>query len=262
MYTKCRWTGARLLKSPIKLIGAKTNIKISYTSSYAKIIPVVKDEDYMVNKDLVGQKFNRLTVLSFAFKKNNSRMWECQCDCRKLTYVSTNCLTSGHTKSCGCLYLETRGTSNLKHGGCKELVDLYHVWENVKARCYNPKYAHFEDYGGRGITVETDWFKSFEVFSEWALANGYESGLSLERKDVNGNYEPRNCTWVTKQAQCWNKRNSRRIFIDNKEVSLSEYFYTHRRENNVDYANFSNRVCMGWDIEKALTVPVNTRRKK
>ena len=213
-------------------------------------------------EDIAGKKYNRLTLVRPAYKKGTRWIWECLCDCGNITFLESYAVKSGHTKSCGCLYLETRGKTRLVHGGCKELASLYHIWENMKARCFNPKSANYSHYGARGITVCDEWRQDFQSFINWSVANNYEYGLSIERLNVDGNYEPTNCKWIPRNAQGRNKRNSRRVIVDGEEVSLSEYFYSQKAEESIDYYNFSCRISLGWTLEKALSTPVNKRTKK
>lgn len=152
--------------------------------------------------DLTGQRFGSLTVIERDFTKSTTA-WKCQCDCGNECVVFSANLTRGHTKSCGCL--------RLKHG--QYYQKIYWVWSSMKKRCYNSNHPTFKNYGARGIKVCDEWKNSFQSFYEWAIKNGYESGLkqgecTLDRIDVNGNYEPSNCRWVSMKEQQNNKRNN------------------------------------------------------
>ena len=106
------------------------------------------------------------------------------------------------------------------HGG--RYTQLYSRYTDMKTRCFNPHYKRYADYGGRGVTVCDEWRNSFTRFRDWAVSNGYEDGLSLERIDVNGDYCPENCTWITMAEQAKNKRNSVKVRYHDTLLSLRE----------------------------------------
>lgn len=160
-------------------------------------------------KDLTGQRFGRLTVISrdedYVAPSGKIPRWKCKCDCgRTITVLGSN-LKSGSTKSCGCFHLESaQKTKNVKHGKCESR--LYNIWVCMKQRCYNSKYPKYDYYGGRGITVCDEWKSSFEKFQDWALSHGYAEELTLDRIKNDGNYEPGNCRWATRSVQNSNRR--------------------------------------------------------
>lgn len=157
-------------------------------------------------RDLTGKRFGRWTVISY-FDKNKwgVHRWLCRCDCgneRVLTGISLN---AGQTTSCGCYKREV----HTKHGYLAKGVHskLYSSWQCMKARCLNPNHKRYKRYGGRGISICETWL-NFSCFKDWALSNGYEEGLTIERVDVNGDYCPENCTWITNEAQQTNTSRS------------------------------------------------------
>lgn len=163
--------------------------------------------------DLTGQRFGAVVVLDRAENSTkNEVMWRCRCDCGKEFTTRARSLRGGETHSCGCLRLtrmiEGSKRANTKHGGAphRGYEKLYNVWLRMKGRCNNPKATNYKYYGGRGITVCDEWKNSYAAFREWALANGYKDGLSIDRIDVNGNYTPDNCRWITMAEQQKNKR--------------------------------------------------------
>lgn len=99
---------------------------------------------------------------------------------------------------------------------------LNRIWRGFRQRCYNPNQPDFKYYGGRGITVCPEWKDDFKAFYDWAMSNGYQDNLTLDRIDCNGNYEPSNCRWVTMKVQTNNKRCNIRVVVDGKEMSLKE----------------------------------------
>lgn len=197
--------------------------------------------------DLTGQVFGRLTVLErYGSTPNGSALWLCQCSCGNTTIQRTAVLRNGHVASCGCLQRE----SNLIHGQYD--TPLYCSWECMKARCNNPHNIGYNNYGGRGITVCDDW-NNFVNFQEWALNNGYKEGLTIEREDVNGNYEPNNCRWATMQEQANNRRTCNMITYFDETHSLKDWC----RILNLPYKLINDRMHkLHWDFWKAISTPL------
>ena len=163
--------------------------------------------------DLMGQRFGRLVVIERAgTSKNGQVIWRCLCDCGKEADVLSISLRRGLTRSCGCLSREKvseRTTArNTIHGA--RHTKLYNTWRGMRERCENPSHKSYSDYGGRGISVCAEW-QDFTAFQKWALASGYKDGLSLDRIDSNGNYEPSNCRWADKKQQSRNRRSNHLI---------------------------------------------------
>lgn len=158
--------------------------------------------------DLTGKRFDRLLIAAHAGKRGSQHMWLCQCDCGNETVVYGCNVVSGKVKSCGCLHRE-KMVSMMKTHGC-EPWPLYNIWSSMKARCTNPNVKRYKIYGGRGIRVCGEW-ATFETFRDWSLANGYAQGLSIDRIDNDGNYEPSNCRWATPVEQARNMRSNRPV---------------------------------------------------
>ena len=203
-------------------------------------------------EDLTGQKFGRLTVLEFSHRGNfRQSFWKCQCNCGNIVFVRAGQLKFGTTKSCGCLQKEKVSKLNFKHG--MKDTKIHNSWRGMRERCINKNHNHYKSYGGRGITVCDEWNdidNGFINFYNWAMNNGYEEGLTIERIDVNGNYEPSNCKWVTNTEQANNKRNTIYLKYNNKTQSLLDWC----KELNLDYTLVRSRIKeYNWSIEKAFT---------
>jgi len=157
-------------------------------------------------KDLTGKVFGRLIAEMYQDNdKQGSANWLCQCSCGKMVVVPSRSLIHGNTKSCGCFSREDSRMRFVKHGDAGKKTRLYNIWVGMRNRCLNENNHKYKVYGGRGIIVCSEW-SDFVVFKEWALKNGYEEALSIERVDVNGNYEPKNCTWIPLEDQAKNRR--------------------------------------------------------
>ena len=125
---------------------------------------------------------------------------------------------------------------------------IYGIWAHIKSRCYNPSVERYKYYGGRGISMCEEWRNSFEAFYEWAMANGYKEGLSIDRIDNNGNYEPSNCRWVTTVDQMNNTTRNQSITYNGETHTIAEW----ARIANIPYKAFYARLKRGWGMEKAL----------
>ena len=143
--------------------------------------------------DLTGKRYGNWTVLERAESAAwGLAMWLCRCSCGKEKIVQGNHLRSGKSKRCQSCAVRERFTTHGETG-----TRLYRIWKNMNNRCSNENNPAFKGYGGRGITVCQMWGDSFEVFRDWALANGYKKHLTIDRMDNDGDYEPSNCQWIT-----------------------------------------------------------------
>lgn len=196
---------------------------------------------------MIGKKYGKLTVLKLDEKRSGKRKYYiCQCECGNLKSVRDDCLKSGNTKSCGCLLKEI---NNSKTQYTKE--KLYHVWAGMKSRCNNPNTYRYEDYGGRGIKVCDEWNgeHNYVNFRTWAINNGYSEGLTIDRINVNGNYEPNNCRWVNQHIQSRNTRRNLNITYNGETHVLQDW----SEILNININTLYHRIyILGWDIKEAF----------
>jgi hypothetical protein len=206
-------------------------------------------------KDLIGKRFGRLVVVGFAGKgSHRSTLWRCRCDCGTETTVFASNLQKGNTKSCGCIRKEVTAKKNKTLGlsGTK----IYSTWKHMKERCQNPNSKDYKRYGGRGICVCPEW-QHFEVFYEWAIKNGYQEKLSLDRIDNSKGYTPDNCRWVTVDVQANNTRRNHYLSYNGKTQTMKQW----ADELGIRYLTLANRINnLHWSDEKALSTPVKKGR--
>lgn len=212
------------------------------------------ETDQMIEKacnKYTQDKYGRLTVLYEVPKEKRPpgethRMFVCMCDCGKVTNpITLTNLKSGHTRSCGCYLAEQIRKANTKHGDGHSRLNA--VWTNMKQRCYNSDMRDYPLYGGRGIKVCDEWRDDFSSFRSWALENGYNPDAkrgetTLDRIDVNGDYEPANCRIVTQKQQCNNLRKNIMIEIDGRTQTLKQW----ADESGIDEAKIRYRYRHGY----------------
>lgn len=196
-------------------------------------------------KDLTGMTFGNLTAIKKTQRKNRNTLWLCKCKCGNEVECYQYNLQRGTSTSCGCLRSFYAKQSRNCHGESKGT--LYKKWSSIKARCYNEKSPNYRNYGGRGIKMCDDWLE-FWTFREWAYENGYSEKLTLERIDVNGDYKPENCTWITMEEQQNNKRRSVFIEYNGYRKTVSQW----AREVGISKEALMYRYKAGWTAEECL----------
>lgn len=167
----------------------------------------------------IGDRFGRLTFLGETEKRWKRTYGKFRCDCGNEKFIRLDGVSHGNTKSCGCMYNERKNKVGLD-SATYEI--LYNVWRNMMRRCEDETSDRFYTYGERGITVCEEWH-DFRTFAKWAVENGWKRGLSIERKTLDGNYCPDNCTFITMAEQARNKTSNIRIVIDGDDQCLTEW---------------------------------------
>jgi hypothetical protein len=199
-------------------------------------------------KELTGQKIGRLTPLKITHRRGKELLWECRCECGETCLVQSNNLLSGNTRSCGCYYKESRSVIQRQtKPGSKS--PTYSSWANMRNRCYREDNVQYADYGGRGITVCERWKNSFPNFLE-DMGEKPKKGMSIERKNNNGHYEPGNCEWSTPKPQANNRRSNVFLTFNGKTKTLTQW----SEETGIGMSTIRARVRVGWSIKDSLTI--------
>ena len=200
--------------------------------------------------DLTGQRFGWLVVIESAENTSAGQArWRCRCDCGRETIVRGDKLRRGYTVSCGHYNGKnptTCRTRPQKHRNTH--TRLYNIWAAMKQRCYNPHTQHYARYGGRGITVCDEWLQDFQKFWDWAMTNGYQDKLSIDRIDNDKGYSPDNCRWASQKEQANNISRNRRITFAGQTLNLSQWC----EALNIDHKLVDSRLRRGWSPEEAL----------
>lgn len=203
------------------------------------------------NRDLRGQRFGKLVVICKSDDKiRGGTAWDCKCDCGNIVTVAQQGLIGNHTRSCGCLLREKLKERNTTHGHSQD--GPYNTWSCMIARCEIPTTEYYDRYGRRGIKVCQEWH-DYTTFYNWAMSTGWVRGLTIDRINPNGNYEPSNCRWATNQEQQWNRENTRRVMYYGEEHVVAELAH----EMGIDQHRVHNRLFNGWTPEDAFDIPFN-----
>lgn len=208
----------------------------------------------MKRKELAGLVFGRYTVISWITRsKNGTSKWLCRCECGTEKVIFATALLDGTTKSCGCLSREQAGKRLTTHGQTrgKQRSGAYISWDRMKQRCNTKSNKH---YGGKGVS----YCKKWESFENFLLDMGERpDGMTLDRIDPRGNYEPANCRWATHEQQAGNKTNNRVVEYEGKTYNLTELC----RMLGVPTALVFKRIYSGWDLHAALIKPSQKGKK-
>lgn len=192
-----------------------------------------------------GEKFGRLTIVKevepyVSPGGQSKRKVKCKCDCGGGVSVAFNSLKVGKTKSCGCLRKEKMLTSFVTHG--KSSTRLYRIYAGIKKRCDNQNYQNYQSYhryGGRGIKMCEEWRNDFMSFYNWAMANGYASNLTLDRKENNDSYNPDGCRWVSHQVQMNNTSCNVFVVIDGVNLTLGQVARKYKMNYKLVWKRYS-----------------------
>ena len=204
--------------------------------------------------DLTGKQFGRWTVISYIpGTKIKPSKWLCRCSCGKEAKVPSDRLRSGRSQSCGCLHYETVSKVLTKHGCTNER--LYKLWTSMRNRCGNKNEKCYHNYGGRGIKICEEW-NDYSNFRDWAVNNGYDENAdfgkcTIDRIDVNGDYSPNNCRFISLKQQENNRTNNRLLTFNGETKTMAEW----AKETGINYGTISTRINRHrWTVEDALTI--------
>ena len=196
----------------------------------------------------LGSRFSRWEVVGeTTYGEGGSRV-PCKCECGTCKKISLYELVRGRSLSCGCLRKEMATALLATHGLWN--THVYRVWSNIISRCNSPISAAYKNYGGRGITVCSEW-QDVTVFAKWAQDSGYSEGLEIDRADNNIGYSPENCRWVTRSQNCRNRRSNAQITIFGEIKCLADW--AEDKRCCVCYGTLECRLRAGWKPEVALT---------
>lgn len=200
----------------------------------------------MAIDNITGTRFGNLVAQELVKVERRRAYWRLVCDCGNVVVAMAQTVKAGKKKSCGC----RRSDHLFTHG--KSKTRLYRIWQGMRYRCENPRNEGFKNYGGRGVTVSGEWL-DFDQFQKWAIEAGYRDDLEIDRIDVNGNYEQKNCHWVSRIENQKNKRTTRKVIYAGKEMCLSDAAKTA----GIKPATVFGRLGSGMTVEEALskTVP-------
>lgn len=198
------------------------------------------------------EQIGNFTVLKVAHrtygktKRRTALFYYCRCVCGSERWYDKYAITNRRIKSCGCI------TKSRKHNGRN--TRLYNIWHGIKRRCDNSNFKGYKYYGGKGVTYHSSW-KDFEPFRDWAISAGYNDTLTIDRIDVNGNYEPDNCRWVTMKVQQNNKTTNTFIEYNGVTHTITEWSEIYNEPR------LGSRLKLGWSFEEAAGLKPHQRKE-
>lgn len=197
----------------------------------------------------IGDRKGCIEIIANPFKRGRTIICPVKCDCGNVFEMQKSNFT--HRKGdfcvkCKAAFKKTHGMSGTK---------IYYVWHDMKSRCEKKTHKHFRHYGGRGISVSSEW-SSFDSFIKWALANGYKEGLTIDRIDNNGNYEPSNCRWTTWSVQINNRSNT--IYYEAFGERMPCIYFV--KKYGINRTTLAYRIGTGLTVEEALSLPSTKKR--
>lgn len=214
----------------------------------------------MVGQGLIGRQFGQLIPImeGLEVSKSGTRVL-CVCDCGNEIVVARYSLLDKKrpVKSCEDCGRKRAGQTRTTHGHAG--TRIYHIWCGMRQRCFDPKNKDYPRYGGRGISIHPDWMDISE-FAYWCVTNGYNDTLTIDRKDVNGNYEPSNCRFITFSENSSLTRNTHLLEAFGETKTISQWVKDSRCKvaSGTLYARWKYQ---GWDVENAITIPASPKNK-
>lgn len=195
----------------------------------------------------MNKKYGKLTILGIEYQKKYSNgtiidFVKCKCECGNIKIINFNNIKRGLVKSCGCITKTANGMSKTR---------IYQIYRHLINRCYRQKDISYKNYGNKGITVCEEWRNDFMSFYNWSMAHDYADDLTIDRIDVNGNYEPSNCRWVNMTVQQNNRTNNRVLEYKGQKKTITEW----AKYCGLSYRNLYYRLKNGYTIEEAIEKP-------
>lgn len=215
----------------------------------------------MTGVNLDGYSFGCFTVIKEAphhirADGKKVRVWECRCVCGNTRLLNKQEIMSQKRKSCGCKHDEYARAQATVHGDSHKR--LHNIWSGMRSRCYNQNEYHYRWYGERGIKMCDEWVDNYVAFKEWAVNNGYSDTLTIDRINVDGDYCPDNCRWVTMKAQCNNRTDNHRVSVFGGLYTLSQL----EEKTGIKQETIRRRLKRGWSAEEAVTKSVRRNKEK
>lgn len=191
---------------------------------------------------LIGLDKYKFIDSSDALRKRKYLFFEFRCDCGVIRMFPVKSVLDGHTKSCGCYNRDRITTHSLSK------TRLYKIWMGIKVRCNNPNFKHYNRYGGRGISIDKEWDNSFDKFNDWALSNGYNRILTIDRINNDGNYTSENCRWIDMKQQGQNRNNNIKYEYKGEMLTISVI----SQKININRASVNIKLRKGMSIEQII----------